>query len=162
MSLSTLIRLDVTLSPSTPALLLGAIARGLHQAWAGPADEALEELFGWSLFAGESALAAVWPEDLAAHLARPDTGLRVQSPSGAWRLVTLSACPTRRLQIDALLAAIGPWVLAEDGAEIGEVSPETDIDERQDSRRALIRWTGGVATVSPLERHVRDQEDSLL
>lgn len=162
MSTSTLIRLDLTLAASTPAPLLGAIARSLHQAWPDPVDEGIEELFVWSLGAGGSALAAMWPQDLATHEARTDTGLHAQSPSGAWRLVTLSACPSRLLQLDALLATLSPWILAEEGEAIGEVSPETDIDERSDALRAWIRWSNGVAAVAPVERGSRAEWDALL
>jgi hypothetical protein len=141
MSHATLIRLDLALVPETPRPILGAIAHSLHMAWPDPVDDCLIEPLGWALNSGGRALEAIWPEDWAAHQARNDAGLRPQSSSGAWRLVTLAAPPTARLSLAEVFAAIGSWVIAEPGAVLGEVSPETDIDEVTDARRKRIVMT---------------------
>lgn len=141
MSHATLVRLDLQLSPETPRPLLGAIARSLCMDWPDSVDDCLIEPLGWVLNSGGSALEAIWPQDWAAHRARNDAGLRPQPSSGGWRLVTLSASPTACLSLAQIFAAIGAWVIAEPGAVLGEVSPETDIDEVPDARRMRIIMT---------------------
>lgn len=157
----TLIHLDLTLSAKTPRRLLAAMARALQMPSSDPVDPMLDDLFGRALFSGRSALEAQWPDVLATFESSEFFGLLVSTPSGTWRLVTLSAAANARGLVYEVAGVIGPWIEAPPDGVIGEVWTESDIGQPRDANRSRLIWSEAGLCLEPMCRPLPDREDDL-